>query len=443
VVCGAGTGGAGGGGEGAGRGAAGAYDDPVVAGTEGWSGQEKGGRMLHLTADWQIPLVLFAEGGGGRPGDTDYTGAGGLHCNSFISMAKLSGSVPLVGIVSGRCFAGNAALLGCCDVIIAARDTTLGMAGPAMIEAGGLGSFTPEEVGPIAIQAPNGVVDVVVDDEAAAVRVAKQYLSYFQGTTTGWQVDDQRFLRHIIPENRVRMYDIHRVIDTLCDRESVLELRGAYAKSLITTLVRIEGQPFGLMANNPRYLGGAIDAAAADKAARFVRLCNAFGLPLVALCDTPGFMVGPSAEKEATVRRVCRMFAASAHLRVPYFTVVLRKAYGLGAQAMVGGSMHAPFFSVAWPSAEFGAMSLEGAVNLLFKKALAAQENEVDRKNMFDYLVQQAYQRGTPINTAAHFELDAVIDPRDTRAWLLRGLRAAGRTKPRGEHASRFFIDTW
>ncbi|HEV3430280.1 MAG TPA: carboxyl transferase domain-containing protein [Paraburkholderia sp.] len=419
-----------------------AYDYTVFAGTQGMMSHKKTDRMLQLAEQWRLPLVLFAEGGGGRPGDTDHVGVAGLDCRTFASMARLSGQVPLVGVVSGRCFAGNAALLGCCDVIIATRNASIGMAGPAMIEGGGLGKFTPEEVGPASVQAPNGVIDVLVEDEAAAVQVAKQYLSYFQGPMADWTCADQRLLRGTIPENRLRVYDIRRVIEMLADDDSVLELRRAFAPGLITALVRIEGKPFGLLANNPMHLGGAIDAQAGDKAARFMQLCDTFGLPMLSLCDTPGFMVGPQAEKQATVRHVSRMFVAGASLRVPFFTVVLRKGYGLGAQAMAAGSFHAPLFTIAWPSGEFGAMGLEGAVRLGYAKELAAIDDPAQREAEFERMVADAYRNGKAINMASFLEIDGVIDPAETRRWLMRGLNASHGFAQRAQTGRRF-VDTW
>ncbi|MET1077250.1 MAG: carboxyl transferase domain-containing protein [Pseudomonas sp.] len=419
-----------------------AYDYTVFAGTQGVINHKKTDRMLGLAEQWRLPLVLFAEGGGGRPGDSDFVGVAGLDCHTFVAMAKLSGLVPLVGVVSGRCFAGNAALLGCCDVIIAARDTSLGMAGPAMIEGGGLGRFAPEEVGPVSVQGPNGVIDVIVEDEAEAVQVARRYLGYFQGPLSDWQCADQRLLRQVIPENRLRVYDIRTLIATLADTGSVLELRRTFAPGLVTALVRIEGKPFGLIANNPAHLGGAIEAASGDKAARFMQLCDAFDLPLVSLCDTPGFMVGPEAEKHGTVRHVSRLFVTAASLSVPFFTVVLRKGYGLGAQAMAAGSFHSPLFTIAWPSAEFGPMGWEGAVRLGFAKELAAQPTAEAQKALFDLLVSKAYAQGQGMNMASYLEIDAVIDPQETRGWLLRGLNAAPRPARR-EGKKRPFVDTW
>ena len=417
------------------------YDYTVFAGTQGVMNHKKTDRMLDLAEQWRLPLVFYAEGGGGRPGDVDKVGVAGLDCTTFMRMARLSGQVPLVGVVSGRCFAGNAALLGCCDVIIATDNATIGMAGPAMIEGGGLGSYTPEQVGPTSIQEPNGVIDVVVKDEAEATRIAKQYLSYFQGDLPGGESADQRILRHLIPENRLRVYDIREVISSLADTGSVLELRRQFAPGMITALIRIGGKAFGLMANNPMHLGGAIDAAAGDKAARFMQLCQAHGLPMVSLCDTPGFMVGPESEQQATVRHVSRMFVTAASLDIPFFTVVLRKGYGLGAQAMAAGSFHAPMFTIGWPSSEFGAMGLEGAVRLGFAKELAALEDPAEQQALFDKLVAELYERGKGISMASFLEIDAVIDPVETRDWLLRGLSSA---PPESLLAGkRAFVDTW
>lgn len=418
------------------------YDYTVFAGTQGTMNHKKTDRILHLAQQWKLPLVLFAEGGGGRPGDTDKPGVAGLDTMTFIDFARLSGQVPLIGIVSGRCFAGNAALLGCCDVIIATENSTIGMGGPAMIEGGGLGAFTPEEVGPVSMQAPNGVIDIVVADEAEAVRVAKRYLAYMQGPTAPWTCPDQRLLRQLIPENRLRVYDIRKVIETLADDDSVLELRRQFGLGIVTAFIRIEGRPFGLIANNPMYLGGAIDAPAADKAARFMQLCNAFSLPILSLCDTPGFMVGPDAEKTATVRHVSRMFVTAGALRVPLFCVVLRKGYGLGAQAMAGGSFHAPFFNVSWPSGEFGGMGLEGAVRLGYRQELAAISDPQERQARFEEMVSASYQRGKAINMASYLEIDAVIDPKETRRWLSQGLRALPASLVSASER-RAFIDAW
>jgi acetyl/propionyl-CoA carboxylase alpha subunit/acetyl-CoA carboxylase carboxyltransferase component len=418
------------------------YDYTVLAGTQGFHNHRKKDRLFELAERLRLPVVFFTEGGGGRPGDTDAPGVAGLDCMAFHLFGRLSGLVPLVGINSGRCFAGNAALLGCCDVVIATANSTIGMGGPAMIEGGGLGVFRPEEVGPMGVQVANGVVDVAVADEAEAVRVARRYLSYFQGSLPTWEHGDQRLLRTIVPENRLRVYEVRSVIETLADRGSVLELRRGFGQGMVTALARIAGRPLGVVANNPGHLAGAIDSAAADKAARFMQLCDAFDLPILFLCDTPGIMVGPEAEKTALVRHCCRMFVVGASLTVPFFTIVLRKSYGLGAQAMGGGSHKAPVFTVAWPTGEFGGMGLEGAVKLGFRNELAAIEDPLERKTAFESMVARAYERGKAVNSATHFEIDDVIDPADSRAWVTQALRSVPPAGPR-RGKKRPCIDTW
>ncbi len=418
------------------------YDYTVLAGTQGFKNHYKKDRMFELAERWKLPVVFFAEGGGGRPGDTDWSSPSGLDVPAFFLWGKLSGMVPLVGITSGRCFAGNAVILGCCDVIIATAGSNIGMGGPAMIEGGGLGVFRPEEVGPMEEQVPNGVVDIPVTDEAEAVRVAKQYLSYFQGPIAEWACADQRLLRYIVPENRLRVYEVRDVIDTLADTGSVLEIRKHFGIGMVTSLARIEGRPVGVIANNPKHLGGAIDSDAADKATRFMQLCDAFDIPILMLCDTPGNMVGPEYEKTALVRHCCRMFVTGASLTVPFFTIVLRKSYGLGAQGMAGGSFKAPAFAVSWPTGEFGGMGLEGAVKLGFRKELEAETDPHKRKELYEQLVAKMYESGKALSTATYFEIDDVIDPAESRRWIMAALRSSPPPAPRTEK-KRPCIDTW
>ncbi|REJ76682.1 MAG: carbamoyl-phosphate synthase large subunit [Acidobacteria bacterium] len=418
------------------------YDYTVLAGTQGKQNHEKKDRLFDLARDWRLPVVFFTEGGGGRPGDTDVMGVAGLDCWAFRRFGELSGLVPLVGINSGRCFAGNAALLGCCDVVIATANSNIGMGGPAMIEGGGLGVFRPEEVGPMSVQVPNGVVDVAVRDEAEAVAVAKRYLGYFQGPLERFEGGDPRTLRHLVPENRLRVYDVRRVVEQIADRGSVLELRPRFGVGMVTALARVGGRPLGIVANNPQHLAGAIDSPGADKAARFLQLCDAFDLPVLMLCDTPGIMVGPETEKTAIVRHCSRLFVIGASMTVPVMTVVLRKGYGLGAQAMAAGSFKAPLFTVAWPTGEFGGMGLEGAVKLGYRKELAAIDDPAERKATFERMVAESYERGKAINTASHLEVDDVIDPADTRHWISRGL-ASVPAPPRREGKKRPCVDTW
>jgi acetyl/propionyl-CoA carboxylase alpha subunit/acetyl-CoA carboxylase carboxyltransferase component len=415
-----------------------AYDYTVLAGTQGAYNHRKMDRLIEIAQKWRLPTVFFCEGGGGRPGDTE----GGGYVRGFELWARMSAVAPMIGIASGRCFAGNASVLGCCDVIIATEGSNIGMGGPAMIEGGGLGIFKPEEIGPVEVQQTNGVVDILARDEAHAVQIAKNYLSYFQGAVGEWNCADQRLLRQIVPENRVRVYDIRQLIETLADTDSVLELRPKFGTTLVTALIRIEGRALGVIANNPRVLGGAIDSDGSDKTARFLQVCEAFDIPVLSLSDTPGMMVGPEVEKTALVRHCSRLFIIGANLTVPMFSVVLRKSYGLGALAMTGGSYPASLFAVAWPTGEFGGMGLEGSVKLGYRNELAAITDAAARKAKFDEMVAAAYEHGKAVNQAATYHIDEVIDPADTRRWIAAGLRSLPAPAKRVEKKLRW-IDAW
>jgi acetyl/propionyl-CoA carboxylase alpha subunit/acetyl-CoA carboxylase carboxyltransferase component len=434
------------------------YDYTVLAGTQGAINHPKTDRMLELAEKWQRPVIFFTEGGGGRAG-TGGKREGGQHTTTvgqgrepgmyrpldtptFASMGRMSGLVPLIGITSRFCFAGNASLLGCCDVIIATANSNIGMGGPALVEGGNLGVFRPEEIGPMDVQVPNGVVDIAVEDEAEAVATAKQYLSYFQGPIDKWECQDQRHLRNIIPENRLRVYNIRDVIETMADTGSVLELRPKFGLGMVTAFIRIEGRPIGVLANNPTYLSGAIDSDGSDKAARFLQICDAFDIPLLVLCDTPGMMVGPEIERTALVRHCSRLFVTGANLTIPHMTIVLRKAYGLGAQAMAGGSLKEPYATITWPTGEFGGMGLEGQVKLGFRNELAAIEDPQERSQRYAELVEHAYMRGRALNSGVSFAVDDVIDPADSRHWVTKIFDSVPPTLRR-KGKKRRNIDAW
>jgi acetyl-CoA carboxylase carboxyltransferase component len=415
-----------------------AYDYTVLAGTQGAVGHFKKDRMFDLIGRMRLPVIFFAEGGGGRPGDTDYPVVSALQVPAFALWAKLSGRVPRISIVNGNCFAGNAVIAGCSDLIVATESASIGMGGPAMIAGGGLGDFRPEEVGPVEMQAPNGVIDVVVADEREAVAVSKRLLGYFRGATEGWSEPDQLPLRDAVPERGRRAYDVLPIIRTLADGDSVTVLRERFAPELVTALARIEGRPVGVMANNTMYLAGTVTGAASDKAARFMQLCDAFGLPVVSLIDTPGYMVGPDHERDALVRHCCRLLVAGAALTVPTVAVVLRRAYGLGAQAMAFGGLHQPLLTTAWPGATLGPMGLEGAVRLAMRKELEAIEDDAEREQRVRDLTAQMYDHARALNAAQIIEIDDVIDPAETRAVIARTLTAAGTQVPSGRT-----VDTW
>jgi len=402
-------------------------DYTVLAGTQGYFHHRKIDRMLDQAKRSYLPVVMYTEGGGGRPGDTDVKiQIAGLDVPTFASWASLSGQVPMIAVNNGYCFAGNAALFGCADIRIATKTSWIGMAGPAMIEGGGLGSFAPTEIGPMDVQAKNGVVDLVADDEAHATALTQQCLGYFQGGSETWQCADQVELRDMMPADRRYVYDVRSVITQIVDSDSFLELSQAYGCAVITGFARIEGRAVGVIANDCRYLGGAVNAEAAEKTAKFITLCDNFDIPIVSLCDSPGFMVGPASEEEAAVRRMAQLFIAGAKLTTPLVTIFLRKGYGLGAMAMAGGSFHKPIYSASWPSGEFGGMGLEGAVRLGYKKELEAVTESEERDSLFNQLVDKMYERGKATEAAAHLEIDAVIDPADTRAVIVRAFESRG-----------------
>ncbi len=399
------------------------YDYSVLAGTQGFFHHQKLDRITEQAERFALPIVIYTEGGGGRPGDVDVTTQiAGLNIPSFSTWARLSGRCLKIAIANGYCFAGNAALFGCSDFRIATKNSWIGMAGPAMIEGGGLGIFDPKEIGPSEIQEKNGVIDYLATDEEEATSIAKKLLSYFQGPVDEFSFADQSKLKEIIPEDRRWAYPVREIIECLADTDTYLELKKNYGRSVITGFIRIEGQPIALLASDCQQLGGAIDSEASEKAADFLKTCNDHKLPVLVLVDTPGFMVGPDSEEQGAVRRMASLFKVGSQLDVPITAVFLRKGYGLGAQAMVGGSLHDPIYTVAWPTAEFGGMGLEGAVKLGFKKELEAESDDKKREDLFNQLVAEAYDRGKAIEAATHLEIDAVIDPEDTRSIISKAI---------------------
>ena len=400
------------------------YDYSVLAGTQGYFHHMKLDRICEKAKKYKLPIVIFTEGGGGRPGDTDITTSiAGLHVPTFALWGGLTGRCLRIAINNGFCFAGNAALFGCADIRIATKNSWIGMAGPAMIEGGGLGSYSPKEIGPSEVNEKNGVIDLVAKDEAEATDFAKKILSYFQGDLVDWKVEDQIQLKDVMPKNRKWSYPIRNIINIISDKDTFIELKQMYGKSIVTGFIRIEGKSFGLIASDSQHLGGAIDSESADKAANFIELCNLQNLPIISLVDTPGFMVGPDSEEEGAVRRMSALFKVGSQIKIPLITIFLRKGYGLGAQALAGGSFHQPVYSAAWPTGEFGAMGLEGAIKLGFKKELDEIKDEIKREELFNKLVDQLYEKGKAIEAAAHLEIDAVIDPVETRSVILKAAR--------------------
>ena len=403
-------------------------DYTVLAGTQGYFHHRKLDRLCELARELRLPVVMYTEGGGGRPGDDDVkTQIAGLNVNTFATWAALSGLVPRIAVNNGYCFAGNAALFGCADFTIATRSSWIGMAGPAMIEGGGLGTYAAQEIGPIEVHERNGVVDLVAIDEAQATGLAKQVLGYFQGPVRRWRALDQSPLRSLVPKERRLAYPVREVLETIADEGSLLELRPLYGRSIVTGFMRLEGEPVGVLASDCQQLGGAVDSEAAEKAADFLDRCDAFGLPVVSFTDTPGFMVGPDNEREGAVRRMSKLFLVGARLKVPVVAIFLRRGYGLGAMAMTGGSFLRPVYAASWPTGEFGGMGLEGAVRLGYRKELEAVADPGEREALFETLVARAYEIGRATEAASHLEIDAVIDPVDTRSVLVRALASTRR----------------
>lgn len=418
------------------------YDDTVLAGTQGARGHDKTDRMMELANELSLPLIFHAEGAGGRSGDTEVLPSIHPAVRTFEKMAQLSGKVPMIGVTAGWCYAGNAAILGLTDIIIATKDALIAMGGPATIEGGGLGAFLPEEVGPISDLAPAGTVDIVVEDHDEAIETTKKCLSYFQGSIDAWECEDQRLLRHVIPENRKQSFDVRKIIRLLADKGSVLELRPEFGISMVTAFVRIEGHPFGLTANNNAYIGGAIDSPGSDKVARFWQLCDAFNIPIITLVDTPGMMVGPDVERTGLVRHCSRLFVTGANLESPRFSVVLRKGYALGSISVMTGSSRAPIFTVGWPDSEYGGMNVEAGVLLTHRARLEQIEDVDERAAEYERLLAEAYERLGAIHSASVFGIDDVIDPAETRRWIVEGLKSVPNPEPL-RRGRRTFLDTW
>ncbi len=418
------------------------YDDTVFAETQGGRGHDKTDRMMELADELSLPVIFHAEGAGGRSGDTDGSGAGHPFVRTWEKMGRLSGTVPIIGVTAGWCYAGNAAILGVTDIIIATEDALIAMGGPATIEGSGMGAFLPEEVGPMSDLAPAGSVDIVVKDQDAAIAASKQCLSYFQGSIEPWEAHDQRLLRHVVPEQRGRAFDIREVIRLMADKDSVLELRPEFGRSMVTSFIRIEGHPFGLTANNNAYIGGAIDSDGSDKVARFWQICDAFNIPIITLVDTPGMMVGPEVERTGLIRHCSRLFVTGVNLKTPRFSVILRGGYALGALSVMTGSSRAPVSTVAWPGSEFGGMNMESGVLLSYREELAKIEDVDERAAEYQRLLDQAYSRVDAVHVASNFGFDDVIDPAETRQRIADTLRAVPNSEPLRRGRAQF-LDTW
>ncbi len=391
-------------------------DYSVLAGTQGFFHHHKIDRILDVAEQQHLPVVMYTEGGGGRPGDTDVlVSMAGLNYPTFHRWAALTGKVPRIAVNNGYCFAGNAALFGAADIRITTQQSWIGMAGPAMIEGGGLGSYAPTDIGPATVHERNGVADLIVADEREATNAARRILSYTQGPLQQWQASDQTALRSILPDNRRMAYDVRKVIHTLVDRDTWTEVQRGYGRAILTGFARFAGEPVALLASDCRHLAGAIDGEAAEKCSQFLTVATRWGLPVVSLIDTPGFMVGPESEAAGAPRSMGQLFNTAAGVQAPWIAIFLRRGYGLGAMALAGGSFARPVISASWPQGEFGGMGLEGAVKLGFRTELDALPEGPEREARYNELLAILYEKGRATEAASYLEIDTVIDPATTR----------------------------
>lgn len=395
------------------------YDYSVYAGTQSVINHLKLTRMLEHALRWRYPVVMWLDGGGARTQDLLLPARSKATC--FTVFGKLSGLVPTVGVVPGNAFAGHANLAGMCDFLIGLKGSALGMGGPPLVESALGVKLRPTDIGPAEMHEKSGVYDLVVEDDGAAIEAARRYLAYFGPPREPGREHDQAVLRDIIPENPRQAYDVRRVIETLADVDSVMELRPVFGACIVTALARIGGRTVGVVANQPTHIAGAIDSDGSTKAARFVSLCDAFDIPLLVLCDTPGLMVGPEAEATGLVRHSARLMSAIVNATTPMMTVVLRKAYGLGHYVMGSASLD-PALLLAWPTAEYGGMGLEGAVSILHRRELEAIPDPEERARMRAHLTDELREEHKPLMAAGRLVYDDVIDPADTREILRRTL---------------------
>lgn len=418
------------------------YDYTVFGGSQSPRNHRKMDRLLELARRNRWPVVCWSEGGGARATELDYQGG---MVTTFVQFPRLSGLVPIVTVLSGPSFAGQANIAGCSDVVIATQASTLGLSGPPLVLSATGERLRPEDLGPMDLHERIGTVDVVVADEEEALDTARRYLGYFlaparPGGAEGAAPAHPERLRTMVPENPRRAYDMRRLVAGIADVDSVLELRPRWGRCISTSLVRFGGRPVGVIANNPMFGAGAIDRDGSDKISRHIELCNAYDLPILFLCDTPGFMIGRGAEETALVRHSARTIMALANADVPIMSVVVRKAYGLAFYVM-GSDAFEPDLLVGWPTAEFGGMGLEGAVNIVFREEIEAAPDEEERKRIRAVRTAELKERNTGLRLAQGFGLDDVIDPAETRDVLLRALETFPSPAPRTTR--KHPIDPW
>ncbi len=420
-----------------------ATDGSIAGGSMGVVGSHKMTRMMDLANDGGYPLVMIVEGGGHRIQDgldaRSFAVGGMWRIGSWLDgIERLSGWVPTVTIVPGVGFAGPANLAALSDCTIMVRGgSTIGMAGPRLVKAGVGEDLTAEDMGSAELQADrNGAVELAVADDAATVAAARRFLSYLPSSAAAElpvqpcedPVDRScPELRELVPANLRRGYDVRKVVEAVADRGSVFELRPTNARNIVTALARLGGRPVGIVANQAGHLAGILDAGACRKGSRFIAMCDAYGIPLVYLMDTPGFLVGMGAEESNLVRWSARFLWELGAATVPRYSVILRKGYGLAYYAMAGGRSHQAELAVAWPQAQISAMSIEGAIDVLFRHEYGAAEDPAARRSE---IIDDFMSRAGALRAADGFGIDDVIDPADTRAVLCEAVARSPRRRP-------------
>lgn len=411
-----------------------AEDFTVLGGTVGRTGAMKRKRVRELAEQEKLPIVYLLDGAGARGQESVRGGwAGGEH---FLHMARMSGIVPQVGGVVGPVGGDPALEVPLCDFKVMVRGSGMVAAGgPPLVESALGLTVTKEELGGADVHVrDSGVVDNAVDSDEEAIDLIRRYLGMMPANCwelpprreTSDPIDrrDERLLS-IVPRDRFQAYDMHELIRMLVDDGQFLEIQPQFGRALIVGLAHIDGDVVGIQANQPLVNGGAISGPEADKAYHFLSVCDAFNIPVVYLSDVPGFMVGPQSERNATLRRGLRVAYVMAHMRVPTVSVIVRKAYGMGAVAMNGPGA-GQSVTLCWPSAEFGALPVEGGLNAAFHNSIAAAEDPEEYRRE----LEERYRNfGNPFEAAKVFNFDDLIDPRDTRLRIAQALRRSRRRR--------------
>ncbi len=403
-----------------------AQDFTVLGGSSGVLGSEKLRRLAGQAMQGGVPLVFLLDGGGHRIQDGQDSRHFARANSTFHDFARMSGWVPMVAAMLGAGFAGPTNYAGMADFVVMVRSqSTMGLAGPALVKAGTGETVDGQAIGGADAQTRNGLADLACDSEDEALQAVRRFLSFLPSNARAalpmQKTGDPSYRREeslldLVPANTRKSYDVRRVIAEIADRETSLEIKPSYAANVVTSLARLAGRPVGFIANQPQRLGGMLNSPACEKAAHFIALCDAYGLPLIYLVDIPGFSIGSPAERTMLGRRSAKLLHELGHATVPRISVILRKGYGLGYLAMCGGRSFDADACLAWPTAEICAMSIEGAVDVAYKRSYRDAADPVATRQA---IIDDVRTRVDPLRAAEGYGVDDVIDPRDTRRRLI------------------------